>query len=416
MIWNVIRVGFFLGIRQIRHANIWTTLLIIFVMTLTFLNLIVVNGILVGLSIGSSLAYKAQYSGDVLVSRLPNRQYIEESHLIENVVRKMPEVKQVAVRYVAGGRIEANYEDIKKPGVLPDAVGADIAGINPSDEDAVTNLSQRLIAGSYLTDQDEDAVLVGSGLLSQYSTVASPGFESVSNVQVGSKIRIIVAGHTREVTVKGVVKSKVSQVQRRVYFTDNEFRQILGRTDYNADEIAIELHDTTTALRVRDVLRASQQIPTALIQTSQESQGSFLENITSTFRILGSVIGGIGLAVSSITIFIVIFVNAITRRRFIGILKGIGIQRSAILLSYMFQAFFYVVVGAIIGMGILYGVLAPYFSLNPIDFPFSDGILFLEQQTIIIQIVFLISATVIAGFVPAYIVIRGNTLDAILGR
>jgi len=44
-----LRIGFLLGFRQIQRANIWTTALIIFVMMLTFLNLIAVSGILVGL-------------------------------------------------------------------------------------------------------------------------------------------------------------------------------------------------------------------------------------------------------------------------------------------------------------------------------------------------------------------------------
>ena len=44
-----IKVGWFLAKRELKRANIWTTTLIVLVMTLTFLNLIVVSGILVGL-------------------------------------------------------------------------------------------------------------------------------------------------------------------------------------------------------------------------------------------------------------------------------------------------------------------------------------------------------------------------------
>ena len=76
----------------------------------------------------------------------------------------------------------------------------------------------------------------------------------------------------------------------------------------------------------------------------------FLKDIKGTFAILGNAISGIGLIVACITIFIVIFVNAITRRRFIGILKGIGINKKAILYSYMMQAMIYAFMGIIIGM------------------------------------------------------------------
>ena len=69
----------------------------------------------------------------------------------------------------------------------------------------------------------------------------------------------------------------------------------------------------------------------ARIQTFDEAITlKFLKDIKGTFAILGNAISGIGLIVVCITIFIVIFVNAITRRRFIGILKGIGINKKAI--------------------------------------------------------------------------------------
>ena len=48
-----IRIGFFLAKRQIKRSNPWTTVLIIFVMFFTFLNLVVVSGILVGLIQGA---------------------------------------------------------------------------------------------------------------------------------------------------------------------------------------------------------------------------------------------------------------------------------------------------------------------------------------------------------------------------
>ena len=119
---------------------------------------------------------------------------------------------------------------------------------------------------------------------------------------------------------------------------------------------------------------------------------------------------------ASITIFIVIFVNAITRKKFIGILKAIGVRASVIEVSYVFQALFYAVIGIIFGLIILYGFLEPYVMDNPINFPFSDGILFVPFSGTAIRIAILLMATVVAGFIPARLITRGNTLDAVLGR
>ena len=75
-------VGFFLAFRQLKRSSIATTVLIIFVMTLTFLNLVVVRGVLVGLVEGITKVYDEAYSGDVFISNLPKKTYIEndENH------------------------------------------------------------------------------------------------------------------------------------------------------------------------------------------------------------------------------------------------------------------------------------------------------------------------------------------------
>jgi ABC-type lipoprotein release transport system permease subunit len=120
--------------------------------------------------------------------------------------------------------------------------------------------------------------------------------------------------------------------------------------------------------------------------------------------------------VTTITIFIVIFINAVTRRKFIGIMKGIGIEPRAIQAAYVFQALFYGLTGALLGLILTFGVLKPYFDANPIDFPFSDGILAVTYAGAGFRVGILLVVTVIAGFVPATLIVRKNTLDSILGR
>ena len=127
-------------------------------------------------------------------------------------------------------------------------------------------------------------------------------------------------------------------------------------------------------------------------------------------------ISSIGLVVASITIFIVIFINAITRRKFIGILKGIGISGKTIETSYIFQSFFYAVCGSAIGLVVLYGFLQPFIAAHPIDFPFSDGILVAPFSGTLTRVLILVFTTIIAGYIPARMIVRKNTLDSILGR
>ena len=74
-----ITVGLFLAKRELKRANKWTTSLIVFVMLLTFLNLVVVSGILIGLIQGSLDQNKKFSSGDIIVSSFLNKEKIDNA-------------------------------------------------------------------------------------------------------------------------------------------------------------------------------------------------------------------------------------------------------------------------------------------------------------------------------------------------
>ena len=54
--------------------------------------------------------------------------------------------------------------------------------------------------------------------------------------------------------------------------------------------------------------------------------------------------------------------------------------------------------------------------LYPIQFPFSDGILVADPESTFYKFIVLFIITLIAGFLPAWMIVRQNTLNSILGR
>jgi ABC-type lipoprotein release transport system permease subunit len=413
---QAISIGFFLAIRDVKRANIWTTLLIVTVMVLTFLNLIVVSGILVGLIQSSVDANKKHYTSDIIISTPLKKDYIERSSEIISVLESHPAVDKISARYLQSATIEANYKNRVDFNDKVDMAGALVSGIDPAKEDALTGISKFMMEGRFLLPSDTDAVVIGADLLAKYTPIESPGFQTLKNVEAGSRVRLNIGDISREVTVVGVIKAKVGDVDQRFTMVDREVRTMIGRTDYNVDEIAVKLKPGATADSVKAALVNLGFDQVAKIQSSDEALPKFLKDITATFALLGNLIGSIGLAVACITIFIIIFVNAITRRRFIGILKGIGIQSSAIEMSYIFQSIFYAVAGIVLGTLLVFVVLKPYLDANPINFPFSDGTLVATYMGTLIRGVVLLGATMIAGYIPARLVVKQNTLDAILGR
>jgi len=410
-----VRIGFFLALRAIRRASLWTTTLIIFVMILTFLNLVVISGILVGLLQGAVDAVRTEYTSDVIISTLSDKSYIENSPSVIAIARSIPGVEALTARYLESSRIEAGYQT-RKESDKPNLANALIVGIDPEEEDVVTGIADKIIEGEFLVPGDYDMIVIGNYLLKQYLPFDTPGLATLEGVGIRSKVRIHVGDVTREVTVKGILKSKVDEIALRAFMVDTQFRSIVGRNDGNVDEVSIKVAGNSTPEEVRDALILRGADLDAKVQTFEEAQPQAFKDIINTFNMLGTMFSSIGLVVASVTIFIVIFVNALTRRKFIGIMKGIGISGRAIEVSYVFQSIFYAAIGSAVGLALVYGFLVPYFLANPIDFPFSDGILVAPVEQTLFRVGLLVVSTVVAGYIPAWMIIRRNTLDSILGR
>ncbi len=411
-----IRVGLLLGLRQIQRANVWTTLLIIFVMMLTFLNLIAVSGILVGLIEGSERAVREDSLGDVILSARDDEDRILETEQILRELATYPDINTYAVRYIGNASLEANYKERRDLAGERDTAAVIVTGIDPEREKAMTDLDQFVIEGEYLDPAEEGRILLGAYYIKEYAEQFGDIFDTVEDVHPGDTVRLTAGDVSKEFIVKGIIRSKVDEVTLNSYIPEREFRRIFNRFDRNADNIVIDVIKNEEDIKIKNALIVSGVDRLAKIQIFQEALPKFLTDIKNTFSLLGLFIGSIGLVVASITVFIIIFINALSRRRQIGILKGIGISRRAIEFAYVLQAAFYALTGSLLGALMTYLVLIPYFDRNPIQFPFSDGILVADPESTFYRFVVLFIVTLLAGLIPAWMIARANTLNAILGR
>ncbi len=411
-----LRIGFLLGLRQIQRANKWTTALIIFVMMLTFLNLIAISGVLVGLITGAERAVRAESLGDIILSEKDGEDTILETETILRELEAFPEIESYSVRFDGGGVLEANYKERRDLKGERDIASVTVTGIDPLLEDSMSNLSKNVIKGEYLDPTEEGYILIGAYYTKEYAQQFGDIFDTVENIEPGVTVRLTVGENSKEFIVKGIVQSKVDEVSLNTYIPEREFRRLFDRTDRNADQIVVRVQPETTDTAVKEALLTSGIGTYAKIQTFEEGKPKFITDIKNTMNLLGTFIGSIGIVVASITIFIIIFINALSRRRQIGILKGIGIERRAIEIAYVLQAAFYALIGSLLGALLTYGFLIGYFERNPIKFPFSDGILVAPPDETFVRFIILFLVTLAAGFIPAWLIVRQNTLNSILGR
>jgi ABC-type lipoprotein release transport system permease subunit len=377
-----------------------------------------VSGVLVGLIEGANKANKEQYTGDLLISTPAGKSEIESTYEIENTLRNMQGVENISVRYIKAGEIEANYKTRKDFSELRDVAGTQIVGLTLDDEEKLSGMPKYINEGSFLEQDESGYILIGKNLLHRYSEAFGDVFASLEGVYPGDEVKVTIAGKTKTFIVKGILNTKVDQMSLRAFITKEDFLRLVDRPGLNANEIAVQIKPSSslTADTLKSNLVSLDFNEKGKIQTALEAIPEFLNQIRLAFGLMGDIIGLIGIIVASITIFIVIFINAVTRRKYIGIMKGIGIKEKAIEFSYVLQSIFYALIGGILGTIVVYTLLVPLFLAHPIDFPFSDGILVAPVKSTIFKFFLLLVVTIIAGYIPARRIVKKNTLDSILGR
>lgn len=436
--FHTISLGFFLAIRQVVRSSKWATGLIVFIMMLTFLNLVATSGFLVGIVEGASRAFKEQWTGDLMIVNRNEKDYIEHTSDILSVLSSFPQIKSYTPRIVAGAKIEANWWEKRKE---EDAniVSNQIAGIDPKQEDATTHLSEAVVEGEWLREGDTNGIVLGSGYLDKYSRVRDL-VSLLKNIEPGTTVRVTVSVQkknvspvpednivnqdttsspgsvTKDFVVRGIIDSKVQFVASRAYILDSELKKMLGKSDGDVSEISIVMKDGIDPYQVKTPLLNNGFSQYAKINTAEEGSPEFLVNIKLFFNIIGTILGSVSVVVALITIFIIIYINALTRRRQIGIMKAIGVTEFAIEFSYICQALFYVLIGSGIALIIIFLGLKPIIDAHPIDTPFARIVLVAEPGAVAVKFVLVLIVSVFAGYLPARIIVNTNTLNAILGR
>jgi ABC-type antimicrobial peptide transport system permease subunit len=411
-------VGRFLAIRELKRSNPWTTLLIIFVMSLTFLNMVLIGGLLLGLAQGMIGSFKQYYSSDLFITPSSEKLVIEQTHDVISVAETIPNLESYTLRTTTPAKIEYGHRSRTQSSDIVENAQTILTGVNFLQENEVTQLATKVIEGNYINDNDFNAILVGKNLFEKYSNRPDSGTEQkLHNAQVGSVVNVVVGNIQKEFVIKGIVGTGNNTIDSRIFMVESVVRDLKNQNSLDANEIAIKLQannlNNDSRVYLQNNLGNNQDI---VIQTAEEAVPGSSADITKTFKLLGNLVGVIALIVGAITIFIVIFVNAITRRKYIGILKGIGISAQAIEISYVIQSLFYALSGVLLASVFLLGFLKPYLDIHPLVLPIAEGRLAITTTDIVSRGIILIVTSLISGFIPARLVTRQNTLDSILGK
>ena len=402
------RASFFLAYKAISRGNKGTLALTILVITLAFINITFISSILSG---AINTAYQQaidNYVSNIVIEPGTDDDYIEKVSSLKRSINMLPGVTSCASRYSLGSTI--TY-DPDKDGKDIREISWTIKSINPEEETQVTNIHNFMVDGQYLDKSDRDQVILGREVSGGYG--ASLEIQSLKGVKVGDEITIHFSnGVTRDYTIKGIFVTKLPLSDMAVFITEKEMESVLGLHN-RASEILVRLdqpgQEELYIQRLRQIGIVDEEIHPWIDYIG------LISGITQSFEIIKRIVTFIGLLVAGVTIFIVIFINTVGRRKQIGILKAIGMDERVIITSYMFQALFYAVVGIGVGLAVIRFILLPHFISHPLPFPVGMVSLLITKKELLTSIAGLILVSLTGGLIPSWRIARENIIRAIWG-
>jgi len=149
--------------------------------------------------------------------------------------------------------------------------------------------------------------------------------------------------------------------------------------------------------------------------TWQDASG-LMKSVTKSFLSINVLMSTVGIMIAAITIFIVVYIDIINKRRQIGILRAIGIKNYLIRGLYVIQTAVYSFTGVCLGTAIFFGAIVPYFKANPFVLPICDAVLVTNAADFIFRAEAVMLVALLSGLIPAILVTRVKMLDAIRGK
>jgi putative ABC transport system permease protein len=405
---NDLRVALFLLYKTITRGNRWTLVLTILVTTLAFINITFTTSLMNGAIAKAYQQAKENYVSNIVILPPVDDKYITQVRELKTKINTLPGVIASSSRYSAPGTLRYDPE---RDGVDVREKAWSIKSINPAEEVKVTSLQTSIIAGRYLEEGDRDAIMMGKEISGGYG--ASFQLTSLKGAQVGDEVTIIFQNGTRrDYTIKGIYNCMFPLADLNVFITEKEMESVLNLHN-RATEILVKTDGSAPENVYIDRLRLM-GIEKEQIQIWMDFIG-YISGLTQTFDIIKVITNFIGLLVAGITIFIVIFIATVNRRRQIGILKAIGMKERIIILSYIFQAVFYALLGALTGLFVIQFVIVPFFIRHPFPMPIGLVSLALVSRDLTVSIASMVFVSIIAGFIPSWMVTRQNIIKAIWG-
>jgi len=251
--------------------------------------------------------------------------------------------------------------------------------------------------GDYFSSQDENTVVIGSGIAQQFKL----------NLMDELTIR------GRQFPVKGILKETGSKDDVAVFMPLSVAQQLYGVGD-KVSFIAIKVNDIA---KTDEYILKIQETANVAVVSDKQLLKSVL-SIVGTVSLTLQLIAAVAILASAFGIINTMMTAIYERKREIGILQAIGAKEITIFKIFLLESGFYGILGGIIGVaaGLVFSSLAsPYISQNEFTafLKSSEVAVTFDLRLVFGSLLFSLFVSLFSGLYPAWRASKLTPVEAI---
>lgn len=395
-------VALFVTPRSLVRGNRGITVLTALVMGVVYIQLIFVPALIEGANERIELQLRGNITANVVVTPEGDNLTINDPAGLVKLAEAQKGVEAVTPTVLAGSQVSTDAHTGSWP----------VMAVDPVSYDRVFTTPSELREGEWLTPGDTGAVVLGIGIAGA-DDPDNPAYRtSLRTVHAGDTVTVaFLGGQTAEMRVAGIYETGLAQADQRAFVSTEAAEEAIPQLAGQVSAIYMKTGEGDES-QVIEALR--EERPGATYEPWTDLDAT-IKDLNESFDIVGAILGVVSLAVAVIVVFIVTYIDLVSKRRSIGIERAIGISGSAVVLSYVMRAIVFAVVGVVVGATLFVLVAMPLVDKYPFDFPVGPVTLSLTRQTVNRNAAVLVVAAVVGALVPAWRSVRMRLLDAIWG-
>lgn len=335
---------------------------------------------------------------------------IENPQKFAQQIKQLEEVKGLSDRLKSTAMISTAYA----------SSGVVVNGVYPKKETKVTMLSEAMIAGDYLSENDRIPIVIGRKLAKKL------------NADIGDKLILSVPEFGGDVANGAFILKGIYDTQNdmfdgmQAFIKKGDLAGLIGVDVSTTSELAISLFDTELSNAVAEKLRStfSTEIEeeSIVIRTWKEIDPS-LSLMIDSMGFFSWIFVGIILVALAFGIVNTMLMVVLERVHEIGMLMAIGMNKARVFAMIMWETVFLSITGGIAGM-LLSTAFIAYFKTNGMDLSavaegmnsigFSSVIYPEAPASFYIEVTLMIIITaILASIYPALKALRLNPAEAV---